>query len=156
MADSSTEASGSVGTTKLSVQDTHFVKVAVIAGMSEISDGKLATHMGDSAVKNIGTTMISDHTKASDQLMSIAKEKGILPPMQVDSKHAAIHAELKILRGSAFDREYLKTELRGHEMTIAAFKAEASTGSDPDLTAFATATLPTLQMHLSMIKTAMK
>jgi putative membrane protein len=155
-ADSSTEASGSVGMAKLSVQDTHFIKVAAIAGMAEVSDGKLAADVGDSTVRNIGNTMVTDHTKANEQLMSIAKEKGIALPTQLDAQHAAVSAKLKTLSGASFDKYYLSTELKGHEMTIDAFKAEASTGSDPDLIAFANATLPTLEMHLSMIQAAMK
>ncbi len=154
--DSSSEASGSVGMEKLSLQDTHFMKMAAIAGMAEVNDGTLAENMGDSSAKHIGATMVSDHTKANDQLMSIAKEKQVALPMQVDAQHAAVSAKLKTLSGASFDKYYLATELKGHEMTIDAFKAEASTGSDPDLKAFANATLPTLQMHLSMIQAAMK
>ncbi len=154
--DSSTDASGSVGMAKLSEQDTHFVKIAAMAGMAEVNDGKLAANMGDATVKNIGSTMVSDHTKANTQLASIAKEKGISLPVMVGPRLAAVSAKLKGLSGSAFDAYYLKTELKGHEMVITAFKAEASTGSDPDLKAFATATLPTLEEHLSMIQAAMK
>jgi putative membrane protein len=154
--DSSTEASGSVGMAKLSMQDTHFIKVAAIAGMAEVNDGTLAENMGDGTVKHIGARMVSDHTKVNEQLMSIAKEKGVALPMQVDAQHAAVSAKLKSLSGASFDKYYLATELQGHEQTIAAFKAEASTGSDPDLIAFANATLPTLEMHLSMIQAAMK
>jgi putative membrane protein len=154
--DASTEASGSVGMAKLSVQDTHFMKLAAMAGMAEVNDGTLAENMGDSTVKAIGTRMVTDHSKANAQLASIAKEKGVALPKQEDVQHAAVSAKLKTLSGASFDNYYLATELQGHELTIAAFKAEASTGSDPDLKAFANATLPTLQMHLSMIQAAMK
>jgi putative membrane protein len=154
--DSSTEASGSVGMSKLTVQDAHFVKMAAMGGMWEVSDGKVAANQGDATVKNIGNTMVSDHTKANTELASIAKEKGIALPTQVGPKMAASSAKLKGLSGSAFDAYYLQSELKGHEMTIALFKAEASTGSDPDLKAFANSTLPTLEIHLSMIQAAMK
>jgi putative membrane protein len=154
--DASTEASGSVGMAKLSVQDTHFMKVAAMAGMAEVNDGTLAENMGDSTVKNIGNRMVADHTKANAQLASIAKEKGVALPTQVGPKLAAVSAKLKTLSGNSFDSYYLQTELKGHQMVINAFKAEASTGSDPDLKAFASSTLPTLQMHLSMIEAAMK
>lgn len=155
-ADSSTEASGSVGLAKLSLQDTHFMKVAAIGGMAEVSDGKLAEDMGNATVKPIADRMVTDHTKINAQLMSIAKQKGVTLPAQVDPEHAAVSAKLKTLSGAAFDKYYLATELKGHQTTIDAFKAEASTGSDPDLIAFANATLPTLEMHLAMIKAAMK
>lgn len=154
--DSSTEASGSVGMAKLSVQDAHFMKVAAIAGMAEVSDGKLAAAMGDSAVKAIGTRMATDHTQVNEQLASIAKQKGVTLPLQVDARHAAISAKLKTLSGASFDSYYLSTQLKAHETAIAVFKAEASTGSDPDLKAFANATLPTLEAHLSMIQAALK
>jgi hypothetical protein len=36
-------------------------------------------------------------------------------------------------------------------MTIALFKKEIATGSDPRLVAFAKKTLPTIQSHLAMI-----
>jgi putative membrane protein len=154
--DVTTEASGSVGMAKLSMQDTHFIKVAAIGGMAEVNDGTLAENMGDSTVKAIGTSMVTDHTKANEQLASIAKEKGVALPIQENPQHAAISAKLKTLSGASFDSYYLATQLQAHNTAIAAFKAEASTGSDPDLKAFANATLPTLEMHLSMIQAAMK
>jgi putative membrane protein len=140
----------------LSLQDQDFIKLAAISGMSEIDDGNLATSKGDPSVKALGTMMVSDHTKANDQLLAIAKQKGVTPPMQVDAKHVAITAKLKTLSGAAFDHEYLSTELTGHEMTIAVFKAEISKGSDADLKAFASATLPILEHHLSMVEAARK
>ena len=147
----------SPGMAKLSMQDTHFIKMAAISGMSEVNDGQLAAQMGaTSTVKAIGSKMVADHTAANNQLMTIAQKKGAAVPTTVDPTHAAMSAKLKTLSGSAFDRQYLHNELLGHEQTIALFKAESSTGSDADLKTFATATLPTLQQHLTMIKAAMK
>jgi putative membrane protein len=154
--DSSTADSGSVGMAKLSVQDMHFVKVAAMAGMAEVNDGTLAANMGGSTVKNIGNTMVSDHTKANQELASIAKEKGVALPAQIDPRDAAVYAQLKTLSGASFDAEYLQTQLKAHQKAINLFKAEASTGSDPDLKSFASSTLPTLEMHLSMIQAALK
>jgi len=37
-----------------------------------------------------------------------------------------------------------------HEEAVALFQKEASSGTDPDLKAFAQKTLPTLQEHLKM------
>ncbi len=149
-------ATGSGTMSKLSMQDTHFIKTAAISGMAEVNDGKLAQSMGSADVQKVGEQMVTDHTKANSQLMALANEKGATPPMQVDAKHAAITSSLQKLSGSSFDKRYLSTELQGHEMTIAAFKTEASTGSDPGLKSFASSTLPILEQHLSMIKAAMK
>jgi putative membrane protein len=154
--DSSTEASGSVGMAKLSVQDAHFVKVAAMAGMAEVNAGTLAANTGDSTVKNIGNTMVSDHTKINQELASIAKEKGVPLPTQIDPRDAVVYAQLKTLSGTSFDAQYLQTQLKAHQKAVNLFKAEASTGSDPDLKSFASSTLPTLEMHLSMIQAALK
>ena len=156
MGSSATMAPGTGMSGKLSMQDTHFIKMAAISGMSEVNDGKLAATMGGTdAVKTIGNTMVADHTKANNQLMALAQQKGAMVPADVDAKHAAMHAGLEKLSGSAFDKAYLKEQVMGHEMTIALFKTEASAGSDPDLKNFATTTLPTLEQHLAMIKAAM-
>jgi putative membrane protein len=154
--DSATADSGSVGMAKLSVQDVHFVKVAAIAGMAEVNAGTLAANMGDSTVKNIGNTMVSDHTKINQELASIAKEKGVPLPTQIITGDAAVYAQLKTLSGASFDAEYLQTQLKAHQKAINLFKAEASTGSDPDLKSFASSTLPMLEMHLAMIEAALK
>ncbi len=155
---SSTPATmASPGMAKLSAQDTHFVKMAAIGGMAEVNDGQLAEKVGaTSAVKAVGARMVTDHTAANDKLMEIAQKQGATVPSSVDPTHAAMSAKLKTLSGHAFDKQYLHDQLLGHEQTIALFKAEASTGSDADLKSFASATLPTLQEHLTMIKAAMK
>ncbi len=140
----------------LSGQDAHFVKMAAISGIAEVSDGQLATKLGaTSTVRNLGSKMVADHTAADNQLMAIAQKHGVTVPATVDATHAALSAKLKKLSGSAFDRQYLHDQLLGHEQAIALFKAEAATGSDPELKSFAATTLPTLQQHLAMIKAAM-
>jgi putative membrane protein len=42
--------------------------------------------------------------------------------------------------------------IEDHEQDIAKFEKEARSGKDPDARAFASATLPTLKSHLSMIR----
>jgi putative membrane protein len=116
----STMSSGATSTnepsaSKLSTEDAHFIKMAAIGGLAEVNDGKLAENTGGSSVKAIGTQMVTDHSKANDQLTAIAKEDGVTPPTMVDATHAAITAKLKTLSGAAFDKEYLQTELVGHE-----------------------------------------
>ena len=150
-------AMSSPGMAKLSMQDTHFIKMAAISGMSEVNDGQLAAQMGGTAeVKALGSKMVTDHTDANNQLMAIAQKKGAAVPTMVDATHAAMSAKLKTLSGSAFDKQYLHDQVLGHEQTIALFKTEATAGSDADLKSFASTTLPILQQHLTMIKAAMK
>ena len=55
--------------------------------------------------------------------------------------------------GTEFDREYARMMVEDHQKDIAAFEREASSGSDPDVKAFAMETLPTLRAHLQAAQT---
>jgi putative membrane protein len=54
--------------------------------------------------------------------------------------------------GAAFDREYVKMMVKDHEKDLAAFKREGQEAQDPDLKAWVTRTVPTLEDHLRSIK----
>ena len=141
---------------KLSVTDKQFIHSAAIAGLAEVNDGQLAEQKGDNSVKQIGTRMVADHSKANDQLATLSNQLGDPAPIQTDAKHMQISASLKTRSGSAFDAAYLQTELTGHKQTIALFKKEIAGGSDEQLKKFAQTTLPILEMHLSMIKSTLQ
>jgi putative membrane protein len=134
--------------------DASFVKQAAEGGMMEVAKGKLAAQKGaHDAVKQFGQKMVDDHTKAGDELKSIARGKSISlpddspkPPMQ------ALLTKLERLEGAAFDRAYVDDQIRDHEKTIALFEREAKTGKDAELKTFAEKTLPTLKEHLSMVR----
>jgi putative membrane protein len=148
----------SAGTVKphLSSHDKNFITKAAAAGMAEVQDGQIAETKGDSAVQAIGRRMVADHGKANQQLSGIASTKGVAPPQAVDAKAAAMTDRLQGLSGAAFDTAYLKGQKKAHLQAIKLFSGEAAQGTDPDLKAFATATLPTLKEHLSMIEAAQK
>jgi putative membrane protein len=134
--------------------DSRFVMQAAEGGMMEVAKGKVAAQKGaHEGVKQFGQKMVDDHTKAGDELKSIASGKNITlpgetpkPPMQ------AMLAKLEKLDGAAFDRAYVDDQIRDHEKTIALFEREAKTGKDPELKAFAEKTLPTLKEHLTAVR----
>jgi putative membrane protein len=130
--------------------DARFVLQAAEGGMMEVAKGKLAAHEG---VKQFGQKMVDDHTKAGEELKSIASGKSITLPGELPtSPMQAILAKLEKLEGAAFDRAYVDDQIRDHEKTIALFEREAKTGKDAELKAFAEKTLPTLKEHLTMVQ----
>jgi putative membrane protein len=133
------------------VPDADFVRMASASGLAEVTMGQLATQKGQSEqVKQFGQQMVTDHTKANDQLIQIAKQKGAAvsaEPMPADKKAAA---RIGNLSGDKFDKEFSQRMVMDHKKVIAMFEKESKTGSDPDLKAFATQTLPVLQHHLEM------
>ena len=138
----------------LTAQDRMFIQHAAYAGLAEVSDGNLAESRGSSAVKAIGTRMVTDHTKVNDQLASLSKQLGDPAPTMTDATHLKMHVALELHTGTVFDTHYLEDEMLGHEKTIALFKMEVQDGGNTQLKTLASDTLPTLQMHLQMIKAA--
>jgi putative membrane protein len=93
--------------------------------------------------------MIRDHSKANDELKSIAQSKGLQVPTSLDPEHQGILQKLSNKKGSDFDAAYSKQMVTDHEKTVALFKGAAQS-SDPDLAAFAKKTLPILEEHEQM------
>jgi putative membrane protein len=143
-----TGATQPAGQRQLSAVDSDFVSKAAAGGAAEVREGQLAPRQGDAKVRKIAQTMVNDHEKANKQLAALAKAKGI------DVKRSDELATLRDQKGKAFDTGYLNSELTGHEATITLFRQEADQGTDPDLTAFAKKTLPTLKHHEAMVKSA--
>jgi putative membrane protein len=113
--------SGAVGTSgadrnQVSARDKDFVRDAAIANMAEVELGRLATERGaNPEVKKFGQMMIDDHTKAGDQLKSVASQHNIEVPNQLDDKHNKLRDKLSKLQGADFDREYMDAMVDGHE-----------------------------------------
>jgi putative membrane protein len=133
--------------------DASFYKKAAEGGLAEVQLGTMAQDKSPTAsVKDFGGMMVSDHTAANDKLKSIAANKGIKLPTSPSVGQMATKAKLDVLTGTSFDKAYIKAMVADHEATIKLFQNEASSGQDSDAKAFATATLPTLQTHLTKIQ----
>lgn len=137
----------------MSSQDRNFVMDAAMGGMLEVELGRLAVQNGASeAVKQFGQRMVDDHSKANQELMTVASSKGMTLPTALDEKHQKDVTKLSGLTGAEFDRAYAKMMLQDHEKDVKEFEKQSTRGGDPELRAFATRTLPTLQEHLQMVR----
>lgn len=133
--------------------DLDFINQAAPGNMVEVELGRLATKQATSSeVKKFAEQMIIDHTKAGEELKQVAQGKKVMLPPNLMPKHKETMEKLTKLKGAEFDREYVKAMVEDHEKDVAAFDNIAKTGVDADVKAFAAKTLPTLQMHLQMIR----
>ena len=133
--------------------DQDFAMKAANGGKMEVELGRLAAKKGrHAAVKSFGRRMVTDHTVAGNKLKAIARRKSITLPQTLDADAKAKVDQLAPLNGAAFDRAYMDMMVMDHEEDVTLFEAEATSGSDAQLKAFAAATLPTLKRHLSMAK----
>jgi len=132
---------------ELSAKDKAFMKEAAQGGMMEVEMGKMAQQKGKSDdVKKFGARMVADHGKANNELMAIAKKKGVdLSKEKPKMKH---------VNDANFDKEYVNAMVKDHEEDLTAFQGEAKNGSDADVKAFASKTSAMIKKHLEMAKAA--
>jgi len=139
------------GMANMTPQDRNFIMDAAMGGMMEVELGRVAAQQGASdAVKQFGQRMVDDHSKANSELMSLASSKGITLPAELDAKHREHVTKMSGMSGADFDREYGKMMVSDHRKDVSEFEKQSTRGTDPDLKAFATKTLPTLQEHLKL------
>jgi putative membrane protein len=129
----------------------HFLIVASIGNLQEISAAHLAVQKGKSAdVRSFGQMMIDDHGKAEQQLLALAKTRGISLPAAATG---GIQPDLKLKNAAEhFDQLYVHAMVVNHASTVQTFENYAITGKDPAVKAFAQQLLPTLKAHLAKIK----
>ncbi|OLC29182.1 MAG: hypothetical protein AUH91_00715 [Verrucomicrobia bacterium 13_1_40CM_4_54_4] len=125
----------------LSAKDKTFIHKAAKGGMMEVAMGNLAAQNGQSdGVKSFGKRMVTDHSKANEELKSIAAKKGVkLPSKEPSGKWSS-------------DKAYMDMMVKDHEKDLAEFQEEASTGTDPDVKKFAEDTAKVVQEHLDLAK----
>ena len=145
--DATTAEAGTM-TKEVTADDRQFMMDAAAGGMMEVQAGQTAQQNASSQkVKDFGAWMVTDHTKANDELKSIASSKNVTLPdsLPADKKeHLMAMAKMK---GKAFDSHYMDMMVNDHKATVAKFEKAASSASDADVKAFAAKTLPIIKAH---------
>ena len=137
----------------VSKDDARFAVAAAAGGLAEVELGRIARYKGASVqVKAFGTMMVSDHSKAGNELKALAKSKGISLPATLDHGEQQIKDDLSGKSGADFDKAYIKNMIGDHQKDIKDFQEAIGTLQDADLKAFAEKTLPILKMHLAAVQ----
>jgi len=120
-------------------------------GMAEVEMGRMAASKAtDAQVKQFAQRMVTDHSKANDELKQLASNKGMQLPSSVDKKHQKESDDMQKKDAKKFDREYMEHMVKEHKKDVSEFEKQARSAKDPDVKAFASKTLPTLKEHLAM------
>lgn len=147
-----TSNAANTGGIAVNSDDAKFATAAANGGMAEVALGKLAlTKTSNAAIKDFANMMVTDHSKANNELMTIAKAKNITLPTEPDSAHLKKMDKLSKMKGADFDKAYVSAMIDGHKETLDLMNNEAKKGSDTTLKAFAARTAPVVQKHLDAI-----
>lgn len=150
---SGTTSTSSTAVTGMDPKDSDFVTKAAQGGMTEVQVSQAAqSRSTNSDVKAFADRMVNDHSKANDELKSLASTKSVPLPSDLDAEHKKMVDDLSAKNGKDFDMAYMKGAVDAHEKTVKLFETESKDAKDADLKAWVTKTLPTLKDHLKMAK----
>ena len=140
---------------KDSLEDDHnFMVNAASGGMLEVKLGNIAAkNAANAQVKQFGKMMVTDHTKANNELQALAKSKNIAIPDVPGNDEQDKIDKLQNEQGKDFDKDYVSMMIDDHKHDIEEFKKEADNAHDSAIKAFAIKTIPVLQKHLDKIQT---
>ena len=135
----------------LAAADLAFVLQAAEGGIEEVVLGQLAQERAtNDAIRQFGQRMVQDHSRANEELITIAAARGARPPEQLAPASEAVRQTLAALAPDGFDAEYIAHQVAAHEVALALFQHAAGSASSPALVQFAQRTAPIVQEHLQL------
>jgi putative membrane protein len=158
------DTSGATGTTAtggkaeqhqqpLESHDKEFMTKAAEGSMAEVALGTEVSQKATTPeVKSLADRMVTDHTKANDELKSLAAKKGVMLPSDIDKSDKNEQAKLAKLSGKQLDKEYADHMVKDHEKDLKEFQKAAKDAKDPELKSWAAKMVPILQEHLNEAK----
>jgi putative membrane protein len=114
-------AGGAVGTAgsedhNVSNGDKDFVKDIASASIAEVELGRMALdRAANPEVKKFAQMMVDDHTKANEELTTIATQDNIPIPSGLDDEHNDLRDKLAKKTGADFDKDYIDAMVDGHK-----------------------------------------
>jgi putative membrane protein len=141
------------------VNDAQIASIVVTANQVDIDAGKLAAATTANAeVKKFAQLMVTDHTGVNKQAVDLVTKLKVTPQDNDTSKSLKAGgeknvAQLKTLKGSAFDKAYVDHEVTYHQAVLDALdKTLVPNASNAELKALLVKVRPAFVAHLEHAK----
>jgi putative membrane protein len=145
------EKTGVNSTLGISPTTADFVKEVAMSDMTEIAAAKIGQERGNAEEKAFSTQMITNHTKTSEELKSMAPaDAKAAIPAALDSSSQSKIDKLRNAKPDDFSSDFDSMHVSAHKDAVSLFERYAKGGEDPKLKDWAGKTLPALQHHLEM------
>ena len=94
-----------------SISASEFVEKAGMGGLAEVEMGELGAQKATNGqVKAFAKRVVTDHTKANEELVAVIKGKGLQVPSSQSETHKAMMEKFRQQEaGKDFDRDYIET-----------------------------------------------
>ena len=131
--------------------DKKFVMMADEGNSAEIAASQMALKKAKSPdVKSYAQQMITDHEKLRSDMAPLAQQMNVKTPQPLNSTHKVEAQRLASMSGNSFDKEYLKAMDADHHKTLAMFKNEEATTTNPDVKTAVSQGITVIQQHTDM------
>jgi putative membrane protein len=148
-ATSDTTGTSTTTASQLSDDDQKFMQKAAIGGLAEVSLGQqVSPKAKNTDAKNFADRMVTDHSKANDELKQLASGKGVTLPTDTDKEHK--DAAQKVMSSKNLDKAYIDAMVEDHDKDVKEFEDASKSAKDTDLKAWIDKTLPVLKEHQKM------
>ncbi|CAN5840336.1 DUF4142 domain-containing protein [soil metagenome] len=132
----------------LNAADVKFVKKEAAAGTAVVKLAELGVKKATRAdVKDFAGMIVTDHTKANEELAKLATAKGVELSAVIDPADASAFQKLEKVSGAEFDKEFLAELTSGHKKCVSNFEDASKDTKDSDLKAWVDKMLPGLKAH---------
>lgn len=103
-----------------------FMKKAAEGGLMEVQLGDTAQkHATSAQVRDFGSLMVTDHSKANQELKAVAQEMGVEIPATPAKNYMDKIEKLSKTKGDMFDKKYMKLMVKDYTSDVSDFeKAE--------------------------------
>jgi putative membrane protein len=130
--------------------DSSFIQMAGSVGLLQVKLGKLAEKKGSSAaVMEFGKQMVTDYSKANEELAGAAKQAAFPAPVLL-RQHQQIVERFSRMGRSSFDKDYMAEMVKHHSEEVQLFQQESEGGRVQSLKQLASKLLPELQQRLTL------
>lgn len=132
--------------------DAEYLRKSAQGTMSEVKLGEMAQKQAaDARVKQFGQRMVDDHGKDLAAIRQMASQKGVALPDAPNKDQSKEADKLAKLSGAAFDKEYVKYEMKDHKEDVEENGKAMKKAVDPDVKQFAGAEYQTVVAHKKQI-----
>ena len=130
--------------------DSVFIQRASSAGLLQVKLGQLVEKRGTSpAVVEFGKRMVSDYSKANEDLKAAAKAAGFAAPVLLRQDQQTFDLFSRTGR-SSFDKNYMAEMVKQHREEVRLFQGESAGGRVQSLKQLASRMLPEMEQRLSL------
>jgi putative membrane protein len=130
--------------------DSVFIQSASSAGLLLVKLGQLAEKKGTSpAVVDFGKRMVTDYSKANEELKAAAKQAAFPAPVLL-RQHQQIFDRFNRMGRSSFDKAYMAEMVKHQSEEVRLCQRESADGRVQSLKQLASRMLPEMEQRLSL------